>query len=441
MTYQEACEYIAAVPRFTKKNRPQNTEELLRRLGHPEESFSVVHVAGTNGKGSVCAMLESIFRQAGMRTGLFTSPHLVDIRERFRICRRMVPEDEFLEAFSRVLAHVKDMQKEGFSHPAYFEFLFAMGMLIFRKEHVDVLVMETGLGGRLDATNCVKRPKLTVITSISFDHMQYLGHTISEIAAEKAGIIKKGVPVVADGFVRQAFDVGEAVRVTEKRAEMLSAPLTVTDDHMAADESCGADGIRFTMTSPRFDHVRVHIPFLAHYQVENCVTAMTAASIFGQLTGRVSLGDILQGIEKTRWPGRMEAVLPGVILDGAHNDDGISQFVQTARRFSKSRQLSLLFAAVSDKDYDGMIRELCSEPLFSRIYATQIEGPRMLPAKILADTFRRYTDVPVTALQPVSPAFREALSAKGDGILFCAGSLYLVGEIEALLKDVRAEVR
>ena len=178
MTLSEASEYIAGIPRFAKKTKPENTKELMRRLGNPEDSFRVIHIAGTNGKGSVSAFLESILRTEGFRTGLFTSPHLVSVRERFQIQREEVPEGTFLRAFRKVLDVTGKMIQEGYEHPAYFEFLFAMGMLIFQEEKIDVLVMETGLGGRLDATNCVRHPNLTVITSISFDHMEYLGSTL-----------------------------------------------------------------------------------------------------------------------------------------------------------------------------------------------------------------------------------------------------------------------
>ncbi len=433
MTYDEACGYVAGIPRFSKKNRPENTEELLGRLGHPEESFRVIHVAGTNGKGSVCAFLESILRETGFRTGLFTSPHLVDVRERFQIARVPASEADFLEAFQEVLSHVKDMEKEGFPHPAYFEFLFAMGMVIFRKEKIDVLVMETGLGGRLDATNTVKSPELTVITSISFDHMQYLGNTIPAIAGEKAGIIKKNVPVVADGFPRNAFNVGDALQVFEKKAREEEAPLTIVDEKMVSGIVHSQDGITFTLKNRYYDGVTVRIPFLADYQVENCATAMTAAAEFFDRTGSIPAEAVLRGVSKTRWAGRMEAVLPGVILDGAHNDDGISQFLKTARRLRRDHRLALLFTAVSDKDYEGMIRELSERDLFCFIITTSVGGPRQVPAEKLAAIFRRYTDVPVRASESVREAFSEAMAARGDGILLCAGSLYLVGEIEAML--------
>ena len=199
MNYTEAVDYIEEVPKFTKKNGPENTLELLRRIGHPERNMKIIHVAGTNGKGSVCAFLASVLSGAGRRTGLFTSPHLVDITERFQIDQEPVSHERFTEAFVRVKKEVDGMIRDGFAHPAYFELLFAAGLLIFDAAGVEYLVLETGLGGRLDATNLVEHPIACVLTTISLDHMEYLGDTVAKIAAEKAGIIKEGIPVIYDG--------------------------------------------------------------------------------------------------------------------------------------------------------------------------------------------------------------------------------------------------
>lgn len=447
MTYGEACGYIENIPKFTSKNRPEHTRELLERLGHPEECFRVIHVAGTNGKGSVCAYLESILREEGFLTGLFTSPHLVSIRERFQIGRKPVGEEEFLDAFQKVRSCVRQMQADGLPHPAYFEFLFAMGMLIFRRKKIDVLVMETGLGGRLDATNSVMHPDLTVITSISFDHTEYLGSTIGQIAGEKAGIIKKGVPVIADGFPRKQFDIEEALGVIRVRAEEMHAPLTIVSPLTGAPSPAGSgkerafceisdicymeDGIEFSVSCRFYDHVRVHLPFLADYQIENCLLAMTAAAVFGNTAGGWSEKTVLTGIRNTRWPGRMERVLPGIVVDGAHNDDGIEQLLRTVRRVAEKKKVSLLFSAVRDKDYTGMVREMCEGQIFSSVVTTEIPGPRKVPACELADIFRRYTDAPVEAEADIGAAFRLAKDRKKDSVLFCAGSLYLAGGIEA----------
>ena len=218
MNYEEAVAYIEETPKFTTKNKLSHTKECLERLGNPEKKFKVIHVAGTNGKGSTCAFLTSIFREAGYSCGLFTSPHLVVINERFQINEKNIDNQAFMSAFEKVKALADELVAEGSYHPTYFEMLFLMGMVIFAEAGVDYVMLETGLGGRLDATTAVEDPVACVITSISFDHMQYLGNTIAEIAGEKAGIIVPGVPVIYDG------NNPEAAKVIRKQAEALGSP-------------------------------------------------------------------------------------------------------------------------------------------------------------------------------------------------------------------------
>lgn len=435
MTYSECVQYIESVPKFTSKNRLENTVELLRRLGHPEESLKIIHVAGTNGKGSVCAYLESMLREAGCSTGLFISPHLVRINERFQIGRVPVGDGEFTSGFETVMKAVRSMEADGYPHPSYFELLFAMGMLIFRRQGVDWTVMETGLGGRLDATNTVARPALSVITSISFDHMEYLGDTIPRIASEKAGIIKSGVPVVYDAF----RDRGQVKVIEEKAQAMGSRTAAVTQDMVSAvtfPQACGElgqGGIDFTIQNRYYDCVRVRIPFYADYQVENCAVAMTAAALLRERGLVPGLTDraILDGVRRVRWQGRMEPVMKDVLVDGAHNPDGISQFLRTARRISETRSLSLLFTAVREKDYDRMIREICGQCSFTSIVTTEAGGSRRVSARILAEIFRKYAGCSVTAVSDPDAAFDLACRQKKDGVLLCVGSLYLAGRIEA----------
>lgn len=427
MNYEEAVNYIAEVPKFTTKNKAENTVELLRRLGHPEECYRVIHVAGTNGKGSVCAFLASILQHGGKRTGLFISPHLIKINERFQIDREPVSDDTFLAAYERVKSAIDAMVREGFSHPTYFEILFAIGMVIFAEAKVEYVVMETGLGGRLDATNTVAHPIATVITSISLDHTEYLGDTVEQIAWEKAGIIKEGVPVIYDGRNRSAEKV-----ILDKAASM-HAPAYPFYEQMCEIQDRTDKSIDFVLNNRYYDYKLVHVPYLADYQIVNSALAMMTIRI---LDSQKELSDqtVLQGIADTRWGGRMETVLPGVVLDGAHNAAGIYEFLKTVRMVQERRPVSLLFSAVVEKDYEEMIREICQQARFSSIVVTQIEGSRKVDAQTLAEVFRRYTDAPVLAVADVEKAFEAALERKGEGMLFCAGSLYLVGDLKAILE-------
>lgn len=439
MNYSEAVAYIEEIPKFTKKNKPGNTLELIRRLGHPERSMKVIHVAGTNGKGSVCAFLASILMHAGKRTGLFTSPHLVEITERFQVNGREVSRELFTRSFERVKREVDAMIADGFCHPAYFELLFAAGLLMFQEEQVEYLVMETGLGGRLDATNLVERPIATVLTTISLDHMEYLGDTVAKIAGEKAGIIKEGVPVIFDG------------RNPESEQVILD---TAADKHAPVHEYCASmckilgktdKSIDFLLDS-RYDEketvpkhafssgaLRITVPFLAEYQLVNSsLAAMTIRAIDPERA--ISDETIVAGIREASWPGRMETVLPNVVLDGAHNADGIREFIRTVAEVQQRMPVSLLFSAVVEKEYEKMIEEICESVHPTSIVVTQIDGARVVPAGTLSEVFRRYTDAPVLTEPDVARAFETALAKKGDGMLFCAGSLYLVGDIKAILR-------
>ncbi len=438
MNYTEAVEYIESTPKFTKKNKPENTAELIRRLGNPERGMKVIHVAGTNGKGSVCAFLASILEKAGKRTGLFTSPHLVEITERFQVDGVPVSHETFTDAFVRVKREIDAMIADGYAHPAYFELLFAAGLLMFEEAGVEYLVLETGLGGRLDATNLVERPIACVLTSISLDHMEYLGDTVAKIAAEKAGIIKEGVPVIYDG--RNP----ESEQVILSQAEKMHAPVYRYDDSMCEILAKTDKSIDF-MLDCSYDKLdtakklRITVPFLAEYQVVNSSLAAMAALVvadqekFRAQRGTISDEVIVEGIRAARWQGRMETVMPGVVLDGAHNADGIREFIRTTADVRGRMPVSLLFSAVVEKEYEKMIREICEDMRPEFVVVTQVGGARVVPAETLAEVFRRYTDVPVIAKADVRDAFEEALARRGDSMLFCAGSLYLVGELKKVL--------
>ena len=242
--YQEIVDYIEEIPKFSTKHPLEHTKKLLSCLGNPQDGFKVIHVAGTNGKGSTCAYLASMFREGGRACGLFISPHLVTIRERFQIDGRMISEEDFVEIFGRVKEQIERFVENGEGHPSYFETLFVMGMLYFRKKQVEYVVLETGLGGRLDATNTVERPLASIITSISLDHTEWLGDTVTAIAGEKAGIIKAGVPVIYDGHVP------EASAVIRGRAEALLAPVYELEEAMAEVVAADREGIAFRFRSP-----------------------------------------------------------------------------------------------------------------------------------------------------------------------------------------------
>ena len=427
MTFEQAVAYIDETPKFTKKNSLANTEAYLHHLGDPQEKMKILHVAGTNGKGSICAFLASILRAAGKHTGLFISPHLVDINERFVIDDEMVSDAQFLDAFRRVMGSVEEMQKKGFAHPTYFEILFLIGMLLFEEAGVEYLVLETGLGGRLDATNAVAHPVVTVIASISLEHTEYLGDTVEAIAGEKAGIMKEGVPAVYD-----ATNPAVAA-VMANRAGELHAPAYVISPKLCKISGITDKRIDFSIDSGYYDCIDLSISSVAEYQVMNAAEAVTAIKAMDK-TGEFTDEIIRKGITEMRWQGRMETVLPGVIIDGAHNEAGVKEFVKTAKRLEKDYTVTLLFAAVGDKDYRHMIETVCRELHVKHVIVTEVGGYRSVDVKEPVALFQQFGKTDIQAYPDVEEAFEKALEAKGDGILFCVGSLYLVGSIKSILR-------
>ena len=426
MNYTEAVDYIETIPKFTVKHPPEHTRELLSRLGNPQEGIKIIHVAGTNGKGSVCAYLNAMLLAGGKKTGLFTSPHLVRINERFQINGEDVSDEQFLDAFLKVEKAAKEYEAEGEGHPSYFETLFLMGMLIFKEAGVEYLVMETGLGGRLDATNVVEKPLACIITSISRDHTEYLGDTLEAIAGEKAGIIKAGVPVIYD-----ASQPGPASVIAAKAKEM-GSPAWPMEPSFYEMKTQSREGLAFTFAYPGGEKAELAIPYVAKYQMMNASLAFYTMHIL-QDVHDIPKNVLAEGLSKIKWPCRMEMAAPGVIIDGAHNEDGIAQFVSTAGYFAKENEITILFTAVADKHYHEMIGEICEGIHPSHVVATQIDGSRVVPAEVLAEDFRKAGCTDVCAEPEIGAAYEKALGKKGSGMLFCVGSLYLAGELKAYL--------
>lgn len=426
MNYTEAVDYIETIPKFTVKHPPEHTRELLSRLGNPQEGIKIIHVAGTNGKGSVCAYLNAMLLAGGKKTGLFTSPHLVRINERFQINGEDVSDEQFLNAFLKVEKAAKEYEAEGEGHPSYFETLFLMGMLIFKEAGVEYLVMETGLGGRLDATNVVEKPLACIITSISRDHTEYLGDTLEAIAGEKAGIIKAGVPVIYD-----ASQPGPASVIAAKAKEM-GSPAWPMEPSFYEMKTQSREGITFTFAYLGGEKAELAIPYVAKYQMMNASLAFYTMHIL-QDVHDIPKNVLAEGLSKIKWPCRMEMAAPGVVIDGAHNEDGIAQFVSTAGYFAKENEITILFTAVADKHYHEMIGEICEGIHPSHVVATQIDGSRVVPAEVLAEDFRKAGCTDVCAESEIGAAYEKALEKKGSGMLFCVGSLYLAGELKAYL--------
>ena len=432
-TYGEAEEYINSIPRFTGKNSIEDTRAFLEHLDNPIQNCKVIHIAGTNGKGSVCAYLCSVFSEAKISAGMFTSPHLVTMRERMAVDGRIATEEEFLEAFTIVMDKLSDLPSElaGASyHPSFFEFLFFMAAVFFQRAGVEYIVLETGLGGRLDATNAVRDKVLCIITSIGYDHMEYLGDTLPEIAAEKAGIMRKNIPVIYP--VRQT-EVADKIEECAEQAGAITVPVP---SEAIKEIKIQHKTIDFSLHLNYYDYIGFTVSTSAIYQVENAALAIKALERLGD--GRITIPMIQAGIRRMTWEGRMEEILPSVYLDGAHNVDGICAFLNTVRMQPCGGKRKLLFSVVQDKQYQAVIRELALSGLFDEIGVAPLGSERALPLYELEESFRQYTGIIYRTYDSTGAAFEElALGRDDEDRVYIVGSLYLVGEIKALLRRPR----
>ncbi len=423
MTYEEMETYLFAIPRFTKKHTQREMNEILVSLGVREESFQIIHIAGTNGKGSVCAYLQGILLQAGITVGMFTSPHLIHMRERFLVNGEMVAREKVLAAFYHVMKVVGEA-----SPPSFFEMMFYLAMVLYQEEKVAVLILETGLGGRLDVTNCIKAPILTGITRIGLDHTEYLGNTIEEVTMEKAGIIKEGIPVV---YLESNQSSSTIIRQVATRKK---APFTAVSCENEQNYRFHHKKIDFSYVSSYYNIITVSISSIALYQVENVAIALGIVDQIGEGL-KISKEAILKGIEATNWEGRMEEIAESIYVDGAHNVDGIRAFLQTVEAMNEV-DLVLVFACACDKNYEDMIQEIATSELFGQVIITQVHSDRGADGTILEAAFRRYGVSKVQNIPNYEQVWLQCKNLQEQGkTIYIAGSLYLVGILKSLSKQ------
>lgn len=420
-TYTDACNYIDGIPKFAPKTGLDNTEAFLASLDNPHKKYRIVHIAGTNGKGSVAKMISLMLENAGYKTGLFISPHLVKMNERISINGSDISDEAFTGEYELLLDRVKTLQKEGYAHPAYFEFLFCMAADYFAKNNCDYVVFETGLGGRLDATN-VTTPVVSVITSIGFDHMQYLGNTIEEIAGEKAGIIKQGVPVIYNTGNETADEVIRN-RAKEVGSEAVFVPLAFETLPERVKEAVGY-----------FSSVQA-----ATYQKDNAMTASVVFSKMEPLSDDKTEKCVEGALDRFYWPGRMEFLKDDIVIDGAHNENAARRFTESLKELMQSgewKKLNLLFAVSSDKDYEEIIRIICENLDLEKVYVAELNSGRKTSASTVGKLFQNYRPAgeywDTYCFDNVRSAWNTAVSEKEeDTLLAVVGSLYLVGEIKS----------
>ena len=430
--YKEAVRYIEEIPKFTKKHTLDHTKEFLRRLGNPAFDRKVIHVAGTNGKGSVCAYIQAILEKEGKKTGFFTSPHLVSINERIQVGRHPVSDGEFYRIFSDVYNVVHRMEKEGIEHPSYFEFLFGMGMKVFSHTDAEYIVLETGLGGRLDATNAFPDPAVTIITSISLDHTEILGDSVEEIAKEKAGIIKPFVPVFFDGGNEKAAEV------IKKTAAELCAPCREITKNAFEIQKVARKYIAFSRANAYDKYISWKVPICGIYQVMNAEIAIEAAEYLLR-NAEIHKERWQEAVASICWKGRMQEAGGRLVIDGAHNPGAVEAFVESVQALADEEGPPVfIFSAAADKKYEQMIEYLCGNITAKAYIVTEIEDKRRVPVKELGRIFRRHTKEKVIEKAEISDALKAAYEEQGEtGYIYCLGSLYLAGMVERLLTGGR----
>ena len=431
MTYEQVVETIVNSRRFGRYSGVEVMAEMLKALGDPQKGMRLIHIAGTNGKGSVSAFLCEILREAGLCVGVFTSPHLMDFRERICIDGRMI-EREAVERLGRELL-VRRFLKE----PSMFDICLAMGLLYFREQQCDVVILETGLGGSLDATNAVGVPEVSVITKIGYDHMEILGNTLEEIAEQKAGIIKKGTDVVLES---QTTGVLAVLLDAAERAGARACHVIAPEEFL---QRCYQDG---TQSFVYGDYGKLQMRMLGLHQYENAAAAAVAAEQFlknGKFSERIEAqitGEdkndrikafIRNGIFKTRWQGRMELLRsePFFMVDGAHNSSGIEALRESLACLFPGERFHFMMGVMADKDYESMVELLL--PLAAEFTAVGVQTERALGADALA-AFIRTKGIPVVSAANLAAGMERAECAAHKTI--AVGSLYFIGEIEAIFK-------
>ncbi len=418
MTYPEAIQFLYDLRIFGTKFGLENTRELAALAGNPHERLRFIHVAGTNGKGSTCAMLEGIYRAAGLRVGLFTSPHLVAFGERIQVNRENISEADvvrLVEELRELIEHAKNSPTDRASfQPTFFEFVTVMALRYFAEQRCDLVIWETGLGGRLDATNIVT-PLASVITNIQLDHQQWLGDTIGKIAFEKAGIIKQGVAVLT------GEDSPEALAVIREKAGSIGAPLTTTTSQDFSD--------------PLIDSIRLPLP--GEHQRRNASLALATVRVVGKQIP-VQETAIRKGLETVQWGARFQIIrlTDGrvIILDAAHNPAGVAVLLETLNQTFPGVRPALIFGAMRDKDWRQMC--LCLAPAVSRVIVTSAQSERATTPEELHEAFASFKiDVSIEVSRSLSEAF--ALAAT-DSFVLVTGSLHFVGEAMELMNVLPA---
>lgn len=425
MNFKQANEYLTTL--YTRGSHPglSRVAELLRLTGDPQNKLNIIHIAGTNGKGSVSSMLESILRASGYKTGLFTSPCIGSVCESYRINGSIISEFDFADAVSGIRKYIENMTDK----PTGFEFEAALALSIFAEQECGVVILETGMGGGLDATNVCAAPLLSVITDIDYDHQNYLGNTLNEIACAKAGIIKQGRPIVYGG--------NNALEIIKQKAEENNAPLTLVDYKKLNNIKYSLNGTEFDFGGSKFT-----TSMLGTYQPRNAAVALTAAKILRCSLGLNITDDTVRlGLADAVWHARFELLRerPPIIYDGAHNAQGMAMCAESIREYFGDKKVNVLMGVMADKNYKAMLDTIC--PLIDRAYTVTPNNPRALSAKALAGEFKS-RGIGALPFERISDGVKlAALHSEADNTpLIILGTLYMYNDVKNCITEANFNV-
>lgn len=423
MNYEEAMNFIQNTNKFGSVLGLDNIRELLERLGNPQDQLRVVHIAGTNGKGSTLAFLAGIFRESGYRAGRYVSPASFYYEERFRINEENISKKDLCFYMEKIKNVAEEMVKDGLSHPTMFEIETALSFLYFLDKKVDVVLLETGMGGRLDATNVVKKPIATVIASIGMDHMQFLGDTLEKIASEKAGIIKEGCPVISYDNTKEVNEV------IKNKAKQMHAKVTFVNSAgiRVLQESLNGESFSYRSSDGR-RYEKIEIPLLGRHQINNAALALETLNV---IKNYYCISDFQteDGMRKTIWRGRIEILErePMVICDGAHNPDGAKSLLSFLQNNFTNQRLIYIMGVLSDKDYEQMVQILA--PAADKIYTVAPDNPRALSSRELCNCISKYHQN-VEERQRLAECLSEVRQkAEKDDVIIICGTLSFQNEL------------
>ena len=431
MTFKDAQQYLLGSYGSGKKKGLAAMAQALEILGNPHEKLDIIHIAGTNGKGSFCAMMAAILAEAGLRAGCFTSPHLETFHERFTINGEMISDDDFALCMGKVVSVSRilygENDNDGFS---YFEILTLVAFVYFYQKRVDILLLEVGIGGRLDATNVIKSPLLTVIMSIGMDHMEILGDTLEQIAAEKAGIIKENCPVVLYPNVDMVYNIITDIAM-EKNAKIYNAREVGLETIERTPRKTA-----FFAKQEYFDKIYIELSLAGHHQLQNAGVVIRAVAALNDAGYDIAPAHVQRGLANVHWHGRMEIVSenPIIILEGAHNSQGAQAAANNMETLFEGKEVTLVMGIMADKEFGDIVRTLVAaakKVIFTKpIYDFRAAQPKELMKALGASPKE------IIIEDDCHAAIKKAMKiTETNGVIFCSGSLYLIGDLRKFIKE------